>query len=56
MKKILIIEDDQAILKLLQRGLAYEGQGNMDQAISDWQTALQLHPNWDPATGKMSSW
>lgn len=32
------------------RGLAHEGLGNMDQAISDWQTALQLHPDWDPAT------
>ncbi len=31
------------------RGLAYEGLGNMDQAVSDWRTALQLHPDWDPA-------
>jgi DNA-binding response OmpR family regulator len=31
-ERILIIEDDQAILKLLQRGLAYEGY-TVDTAI-----------------------
>jgi tetratricopeptide (TPR) repeat protein len=31
------------------RGLAYEGLGDLDQAVYDWQVALELHPDWDPA-------
>ncbi|MBN1264851.1 MAG: tetratricopeptide repeat protein [Anaerolineales bacterium] len=31
------------------RGLAYEGLGDIDQAIHDWRVALELHPDWDPA-------
>ena len=42
-ERILIIEDDQAILKLLQRGLAYEGY-TVDTAIDGRQQAMRDHP------------
>ena len=45
-EKILIIEDDQAILKLLQRGLAYEGYV-VDVAI-DGRTGLNLARDHSP--------
>lgn len=31
------------------RGWAREAQGDLYGAISDWKTALELHPDWDPA-------
>jgi len=35
-ERILIIEDDQAILKLLQRGLAYEGYTVILEKTDAW--------------------
>jgi two-component system, OmpR family, response regulator MprA len=45
-ERILIIEDDQAILKLLQRGLAYEGYA-VDTAM-DGRTGLNLARDHTP--------
>lgn len=45
-ERILIIEDDQAILKLLQRGLAYEGY-TVDVAM-DGRTGLNLARDRSP--------
>ena len=45
-ERILIIEDDQAILKLLQRGLAYEGY-TVDTA-TDGRTGLNLSRDHTP--------
>ena len=45
-ERILIIEDDQAILKLLQRGLAYEGY-TVDTAM-DGRTGLILARDHTP--------
>ena len=45
-ERILIIEDDQAILKLLQRGLAYEGYA-VDVA-TDGRTGLNLARDHSP--------
>ncbi len=41
-ERILIIEDDQAILKLIQRGLAYEGY-TVDVA-TDGRSGLRSRP------------
>ena len=45
-ERILIIEDDQAILKLIQRGLAYEGY-TVDTA-SDGRSGLNLARDHTP--------
>lgn len=45
-ERILIIEDDQAILKLLQRGLAYEGY--MVDSAMDGRTGLTLARDRNP--------
>lgn len=45
-ERILIIEDDQAILKLLQRGLAYEGY-TVDTAL-DGRSGLNLSRDHQP--------
>ena len=45
-ERILIIEDDQAILKLLQRGLAYEGY--MVDTATDGRTGLILAHDHTP--------
>jgi two-component system, OmpR family, response regulator MprA len=45
-EKILVIEDDQAILKLLQRGLAYEGY--VVDVATDGRTGLNLARDHTP--------
>jgi two-component system response regulator MprA len=45
-EKILIIEDDQAILKLLQRGLAYEGY--VVDVATDGRSGLNLARDHNP--------
>ncbi len=45
-ERILIIEDDQAILKLLQRGLAYEGY--VVDVATDGRTGLNLARDRNP--------
>ena len=44
-ERILIIEDDQAILKLLQRGLAYEGY-TVDTATDGRMGLIAACPAW----------
>ena len=48
-ERILIIEDDQAILKLLQRGLAYEGY-TVDTATDGRMGLIAVfnHPKYNP--------
>lgn len=35
------------------RGLAREAVGDLDGAISDWRTALDHHPDWQPALSQL---
>ncbi len=35
------------------RGLAREALGDVDGAIADWRTAVQHHPNWEPALAQL---
>lgn len=35
------------------RGLAQEAVGNMEAAVSDWRTALDVHPDWDQALAQL---
>jgi hypothetical protein len=38
------------------RGWAYHEQNNLDGAIADMRSALEVHPGWDQATAALASW